>query len=700
MKNKFLVVFASFAMVLPAFAQSNSSTPPQDSTSGAALSQDQTSTAPQTPDDQTVNPTDQDHIPQFNYRVNVIQRSTVAVDYRDRAGTTKVDFKGTSLMPHVDGHADVTGHTGRMAIDASFHHLKPAREFGPEYLTYVLWAITPEGRAVNLGEVMPDDGNAHLQLTTGLQEFGLILTAEPYFAVTRPSDMLVAENIVRSDTKGATHPITARYELLQKGQYTVNISPAQLPGSEAEHAKKTATDVLEAENAVAIAQASGADRYAPDTLQKAKDYLDQALNEQRHDKSKTAIRTVARTAVETAEDARLITLEKKQQERAAIERRREEERIQRAQSHAEQEAIRAEEARTDAQREADQRALADQERMAAEQARAQAEQARLEAQQEAQQAAQEKAQAEQQLQQAQAARQQAEQQQQTLAQQAEQARLQAQQAEQAKLQTEQQAEQQRQRLLQQLNQVLQTKDTAKGLIVNVSDVLFDTGKATLKPGAKVRLAKVAGIILAYPDLRLEVDGYTDSTGTHEINEELSQRRADAVRDFLVSQGVSSNNVGARGFAESDPIASNSTPTGRQLNRRVELVVSGTAIGQNVAPAGATPAAAGGISGAAGAASTTTTMPNSTSSPASVASPTTTSQPSQPASVSQPSAPGATTSPDNAGQSQGTNVNTPAGSPPMTPAGSSTGTGTPPSSTTPPPNSSTPLPRDGGEQPPQ
>jgi outer membrane protein OmpA-like peptidoglycan-associated protein len=533
----------------------------------------------------------------FVFHVNVTQRTTQAVDYRDRGGTTQVDFKGTSLMPKVDGRALVTGHTGRLAIDTRLHHLQPARSFGPEYLTYVLWAITPEGRPTNLGEVIPNDnGDAYVQVTSGLQEFGMIVTAEPYFAVTRPSDLVVAENIVRTDTAGGIHPITARYELLQKGQYTVNVSPTQLPATSLEHQKNTPLQLLEAENAIAIAQASGADQYAADTLQKAKDYLAQAQDYQRRHQGKTPIGTVARAAAQAAEDARLITLEKKQQEQVAAERQRTQQRIQQAQTQAEQETARAEAARLEAQREADQRALAEQERLAAEQARQQAEQARQQAQQE--------------LQQAEAARQAALQQQQAAEQQAQQARLQAQQAEQARLQTQQQAEQQRQRLLQQLNQVLQTKDTAKGLIVNVSDVLFDTGQATLKPGAKLRLAKVAGIILAYPDLRLQVDGYTDSTGSHQLNERLSQRRAEAVRDFLVSQGVSPTNVGAQGFAEADPVASNSTATGRQLNRRVELVVSGSAIGQNVTPAGTT-TGTGGVSGAAS--STTTTTPGRTTS---------------------------------------------------------------------------------------
>jgi len=603
---KRVILAFCLAMALPLYAQ-YSSNPPQNSNDPALRNNDSYTSPAQDRDDQNIS----SQGPQYNYRVNVIQRTTQAVDYRVREGSTHVDFRGTDLMPKVDGHAKVTGHTGRLAIDATFHHLRPARSFGPEYLTYVLWAISSEGRPANLGEVVPNgDGDVSVQVTSGLQEFGLIVTAEPYFAVTRPSDLLVAENVVRNDTKGGIHPITARYELLQKGQYTVNISPAQLPATEAEHNKKTPLQILEAENAIAIAQASGADKYAPQALQKAQDYLSQAKEYQQHHEGKTSIGTVARAAAESAEDARLITLEKKQQDLVAAQRERQRERIERARSEAEREAVRADEARLDAQRQAEQRSLADQERLAAEQARQKAEQARIEAQQEAQQAAQEKAQAQQQLQQSEAARQQSEQQQQQLAAQADQARLQAQQAEQARVQTEQQAEVQRQRLLQQLNQVLQTKDTAKGLIVNVSDVLFDTNQATLKPGAKLRLAKVAGIILAYPDLRLEVDGYTDSTGSHEYNQTLSDRRAEAVRDFLVSQGVSHNNVGSRGFAEEDPVASNNTATGRQLNRRVELVVSGNAIGQNIGVAPGAPATTGagavqGTVGAGGAATTAT-----------------------------------------------------------------------------------------------
>ncbi len=568
------------------------------------------STSSQNPDQ---NSATSDQQQTFTFRTKVTERSTQAVDYRDRGGTTQIDFKGSALMPKADGRAKVTGHTGRLSIDATFHHLDAPASLGAEFLTYVLWAIDPEGRAANLGEVVPNDnGDAAVQVTSGFQEFGMILTAEPYFAVSRPGDVLVAENIVRQDTAGGIHPITARYELLQKGQYTVNVSGSQLPAASD---RTNPLQVKEAENAIAIAQDAGADQYASDTLQKAKDYLHQAQEYIRQKQNRVPIGTVARAATQAAEDARLITLEKKQQEQVAAERRAQQEKINQAQSQADQQAARAEAARLDAQQQAEQRALAEQERLAAEQARQQSEQARLEAQAARDQAQQQLVQAQTAQQQALAAQQAAVQQQQLLAQQAEQARAQA-----------QQAEQQRQRLLQQLNQVLQTKDTAKGLIVNVSDVLFDTGKATLKQGAQLRLARVAGIILAYPDLKLEIDGYTDSTGTPEFNQKLSDKRAATVRDFLVSQGLSSGNVSARGYGESDPVASNKTAAGRQQNRRVELVVSGTAIGQNIAPtAGVT--GTGGVSGAATAPSTAPgqTAPSQTP-PAGVAAPGTTAPP--------------------------------------------------------------------------
>ncbi len=584
--------------------QNQPSTPSQSSPDNSPAPDAQKPDAQQNAVDQNKDQQD-DKVPV--YRVTVVERTTQAVDYRDRGGTTQVDFKGTSLMPEVGGNAKVTGHTGRLAIDATLHHLAPPRGFGPEYLTYVLWAITPEGRPLNMGEIRPnDDGNSRLQVTSGLQEFGMIVTAEPYFAVTRPSNLVVAENIVRQDTEGGIHPISAKFDLLQKGQYTVNIPADQLPATTAD--RKTPLELLEAQNAIAIAQAAGADQYAADTLGKAKAYLVQGQNYLKQKQNITPIGAVARAATQAAEDARLLTLQKKQEEQTAAEKQRALDRIQQAQSQAESEAARADAARLDAQHQKEQRELAEQERQAAEQAR-------LEAEQAAKQAAQERAAAQQQLQQSEQARQAA-------AQQAEQARLQAQQSDQARAQAVQQAEEQRQRLLKQLNQVLQTRDSARGLIVSMSDVLFDFNQATLKPGAKLRLAKVSGIILAYPDLKLEIDGFTDNKGTPQYNMTLSDKRAKAVRDFLVGQGVGTDAVTTKGFGESNPVATNATAAGRQQNRRVELVVSGSAIGSSTGAAGSatgtTPGSTSGVSGtsqSSPASQPATTSPSGISTPA-------------------------------------------------------------------------------------
>src|ERR1019366_1044579 len=161
---------------------------------------------------------------------------------------------------------------------------------------------------------------------------------------------------------------------------------------------------------------------------------------------------------------------------------------------------------------------------------------------------------------------------------AEQSRLAAQQAQLSAQQAETDKATMRMRLSEQLNSILQTRDSARGLIVSMSDVLFDTGKYSLKPGAREKLAKVAGILLAYPGLNIEVGGYTDNVGSDEMNQTLSENRSGSVRDYLVQQGVLTNSVSARGFGNSLPVASNDNSSGRQQNRRVELLVSGEAIG--------------------------------------------------------------------------------------------------------------------------
>lgn len=511
------------------------------------------------------------------YRVTVVSRTAQAVNYRHRSGATKINFGGTALMPNARGEAKVESKKGYIEVEVEFDEMNVAQKYGPEYLTYVLWAITPEGRAQNLGEILLDSqGRGKLNVSTEFQAFGMIVTAEPYFAVSQPSDVVVMENILRGDTLGKAEVIDAKFELLKRGSYVFRPDQAavrNMPGDPS----KTPLYLWEARNAVQIARWTGADKYAGDSFTKAENLLKQAEDYKARKQEKPS-NMIAREAVQTAEDSRLIALERQEQERLANERRAAAER------EAAEKAKAAESARLQAQAE-------DQQRLEA-QRRAQAEEtARLEAQRRAQadadraaaEAARNAAQAERQAAEkakaeAEAARQAALQQQQLLAQQAEQARLAASEADRARLSAEQEKERLRQQLLQQFNMILETRDTARGLIVNMSDVLFDTAKYTLRPGAREKLARVAGIVLSHPGLRIEVEGHTDSVGSDEYNQRLSDQRANAVREYLVSQGLRSDMLTAKGFGETTPVTTNDTASGRQQNRRVELVVSGEVIG--------------------------------------------------------------------------------------------------------------------------
>jgi outer membrane protein OmpA-like peptidoglycan-associated protein len=496
--------------------------------------------------------TGQNDIPVF--RVTVSARTTSAVNYRHRGGSTTVDFRGTELMPRVEGHAKVDGKAGRLAISVELAHMQPASDFGGQYLTYVLWAITPEGRAMNLGEILPgENGKDKIDVTTDLQAFGLIVTAEPYYSVTHPSNKVVAENIVRHETKGFEEPIDAKFDVLEGSQYTIDVPANQLPSSQANPG--VPLDLLEARNAVVIAKAAGAQQYAPDSLTKAEDMLQRAEDYLQRKQGRTPIGTAARGATQMAEDARVLTLHRKEQARIDAERRAQQEATETAEANAR--AAQDQAAQAQAQSDEDARR------------RAQAEQAEAEAQrlQAAALAQQQQAQA-----QADAARQAADA-----------AALQTQEALRQKQDAIRQKEAMRARLLAQLNQVLQTRDTARGLIVSMPDVLFDFNKYTLKPEARERLARISGIVLAYPDLKLQIEGYTDAIGSDDYNQTLSEKRAEAVRDYLVSSGVSMNNVAAQGMGKADPVADNSTAAGRKLNRRVEMIVSGDVIGNQLTP---------------------------------------------------------------------------------------------------------------------
>ena len=496
------------------------------------------------------------------YRVTVVSRSIQAVNYKHRGGATKLDFAGTDLMPEANGQAKVESKKGYIEIEVEFGNLQKPTTFGNEYLTYILWAISPEGRAVNLGEILVGDNHrSKVDVTTDLQAFALVVTAEPYYAVRQPSNVVVIENVVRDDTKGTIEAMHTKYELLERGGYIptgYKFDPVILNA-------KLPLEFFEARNALRIAQSEGAETYANDSYQHAVRLMNKVDEDatSKHTDRKAMI-GVAREVVQTAEDARAITVKKIDQERLENERQAAANAQADTQAQADDATRQKEQAQADQARaeHARDRAESDTARAQADTARAQADSDRAKSDMANSQAASADA-----LSAAQAD--------------ADQSRLAAQQAQLNSQQAEADKAAMRIRLSEQLNKILQTRDSARGLIVSMSDVLFDTGQYSLKPGAREKLAKVAGILLAYPGLNIEVGGYTDNVGGDAMNQTLSENRAGSVRDYLVQQGVAANSVTAKGFGNTLAVASNDNASGRQQNRRVELLVSGEAIGNPV-----------------------------------------------------------------------------------------------------------------------
>jgi outer membrane protein OmpA-like peptidoglycan-associated protein len=473
----------------------------------------------------------------YIYHVKVVQRELDAVNYLNRSGSTKVGFVGTELMPRASGEAKVDSQTGKTHISVHFSGLTPANGFGKEYLTYVLWAISADGRPQNLGELELAGDKASLDVTSSYQSFGMIVTAEPYFAVSQPSDVVVLKNVFNDKTQGVLEEVNVHYQLLPRGLYanTEGAHANPMPVTDREHVP---LPLYEAYNAERIALQAGAGRDAPDIMQEVQTDLRnaQAVQDSKHRDVKMEF-TDAREAVERAEDARLTALRKQDEKR----QQDAQEAKQQAQMQAQQSQLAAQQSQAEADRAAAQRAQAD-----AARARAEADAAN--------------------------------------------ARAQAAESQRQAQQSQQSAAEAREKLRTQLNSVLETTETARGLIVHMGDVLFATNKYTLKPDAQVSLAKVATILTLYPNLRVQIEGYTDSTGAPAYNQTLSENRADAVRDFLAQNGVPQGNVSAQGFGATNFVADNATAAGRQQNRRVNLVVSGASIGVQTQPAGSPGAA--------------------------------------------------------------------------------------------------------------
>jgi outer membrane protein OmpA-like peptidoglycan-associated protein len=462
------------------------------------------------------------------YRVTVIDRTVSAVDYQYRNGPTPIDFRGTVLLPAAKGEAIVESKQGRTEVDARFDRLAPPTRFGREYLTYVLWAISPEGHAKNLGEILAGSSDkSHLRVTTDLQAFGLIVTAEPYSAVRQPGDVVVLENRVRPDTMGRRETIQAKYELLPRGHYTYNV-PTDFAAAEGNGPKlsmdryQQVVEVYQAQNALQIAEAAGAAQYAPDTYGKAADLLREAQEAQAHKAGMTAVVTVARQAAQTAEDARILAIQRKQQGELSDAQQR----VARAEALQAQAEAAAQTAQTQA---AASQALLEQERAARRQAEAAAAAAAQQVPPPPPQPIVETAP--------------------------------------PPGRDLQQKAEFRMRLFQQLNAMAPTRDTPRGVVVTVADSEFR--EASADAAVYGRLGGIARMIVSYPGLNVEVEGHGP----------LSVERAYAVRDILTHHGISSSIISARGLGDTRPLVSNGTASGREQNHRVEIIISGDPIGQ-------------------------------------------------------------------------------------------------------------------------
>ncbi len=453
--------------------------------------------------------------PQPIYRVTVISRSLEAVNYEHRGGPTQIDFRGTVLLPDVKGSATVESHRGSVSIEAKLDHLAPPTRFGREYLTYVLWAISPEGRPRNLGEILVDGSNkAHVKVTSDMQAFGMMITAEPYYSVTLPSDVVVAENVVRPDTAGTREEVSARYELLPRGQYTMTIQPGQLhsPGPETGKLSydryEAVLELYQAENAVQIAQSLGAGQFAPESYNKAVTLLSQARDLNARKMDTHAIVSAAREATQMAEDARTIALKRRDEERhqQELQQSRDQGELRR-QPPSQTEEAQAERLAPPPPPPPQRAAVAPPPPPSPDRS----------TQQNAKQNAQ---------------------------------------------------QQVRAQLFAQLNNTLATRDTPRGLVVTINDSMFEPGNGRLRVVASQPLASLAAILASHPGLRVRVEGYADS-------QPVSDERARAVQTALIVSGAAApGSISAVGFGNSRPIA----PTGTEQNRRVEVVIYGDSIG--------------------------------------------------------------------------------------------------------------------------
>lgn len=473
-------------------------------------------------------------------------RQTLALTYPE-GPTISIVFRGTERLPRSSGEAKVERKKGITEIEVEFDELKPARYFGGDYNTYVLWAVSPEGHTANLGELILSGNRSKLNVSTTFSTFGMFISAEPHFLVSNPSRFVVMENVRPTKNIGLVTTSTIKYRGFEGIYNFWRETLADIP----EIREKIEPHVGEARTAVELAKRAEAEEFAPEQLEKAQEALRETEGAVERNVGQSNLLLLGHKAVRLAVEAEQLAKERSFQAALQAEREANAQQISSLQESINEAETEAERARLEAERrqlqlEMEQRAR----EQALENARAAAERA-AEAEARARRARDE----------AERAQREAERAQRDLSQ--AQGEIEA---------TQKELTEAQRRMREALSTVVEIRETTEGLILNLPDILFDFNKATLKPEAREIVSRLAGILLVSRGYQLRIEGHTDSIGSEEYNQKLSLRRAQSVRDYLEGAGLGDRIIGVRGFGESRPVADNDTPSGRQKNRRVEIVI--------------------------------------------------------------------------------------------------------------------------------
>jgi len=460
------------------------------------------------------------------------RRESLAATYPERT-TAKVTFKGTERLPLAEGAATVRRRRGVTEIEIRLAKLKPALLFGGDFNTYVLWTVSPEGVAVNTGELIQRGHKSRLDATTPLSTFGMFVTAEPHFLVDEPSSFVVLENASASLLRGNMMQTSrVRYRGFE-GRYNFfkeSLANEELAEGDFRVERQQATTALD------LAERAAAGRWAPEQLKRAREGVLAALEAYGPDMDEQLFEVMARTAIRLSFEAHRAALQNK--------------------------------ARAEEQAQLDELASLRVAKAEAEAAAAKAGEEAARARRDRQEALEAKAEAEEATRLAQI-------QQRRARDMMERAQAESQKLAALKAEAERYAGAARSRLEGALSKVVETKETARGVIINLPDILFASGRSTLRSAAREVLSRVAGILLVTPAIQLSVEGHTDSTGGENLNQQLSEKRAISVADYLAESGVAADIITTHGFGETQPMADNDSAAGRQKNRRVEIVIVST-----------------------------------------------------------------------------------------------------------------------------